>query len=158
MYTFERRHLIKLGSVVDPAASQFCTVPLMVDEPVQYLACWVYSPGEAALGGGSLKINRHGEVISTTAFSGNSLVVPLNIYTVGADFELELIHPQTSVVRPLQSVWNFDSTAGVMVEDKNVSLYGGTARPMSVSCTVTNTDATKKDLIVMWTGLIWRNV
>lgn len=156
MYTVEKKYLIKLGGTGDPPASQSVEVPLLIDEVSQYLTCWVYTPGQVALGGGSVAIKRNGVVISTTAFAGNSLPVPLNLYAIGADFEMEMIHPQTTIARPAQSVWYFDPVSGKMVEDKDTSKWGA-PKPMPVSAILTNTDVTKKDLVLLWTALVWRN-
>lgn len=157
MYTIEKKHFIMLGGTVDPVASQSVEIPLLMDEVTQSLAAWVYTPGQVALGGGSLQIKRNGAVISTTAFAGNSIVVPLDLFVVGADFEMELLHPSTSVNRPVQSVWRFDPTLGVMVEDKDRARYDAPPRSMPVSAVITNTDVTKKQLVLLWTAMVWRN-
>jgi hypothetical protein len=158
MYTIEKKYLLKLGGTGDPLASQSVEVPLSIDEVSQYLVCWVYTPGQISLGTGTIEIKRNGAVISTTAFAGNSIPVPLNLYAIGADFEMEMIHPQTTVARPVQSVWYYDVDAGLMVEDKDVVRWSAAPRPMPVSAVITNTDLEKKDLVLLWTALVWRNV
>ena len=157
MYSVERRHLVKLGSTVDPPAMQTVDVPLLLDEVSQYLACWIYMPGKAALGAGTAQIIRNGEALgAATAFAGNTIVLPLNVYQVGADIELELMHPQVCNPKPLSSAFIFDTTLGMFVEDKDFRKYG-TPPPVSVAVRVVNTDAVRKDLIVHWVALVWRN-
>lgn len=157
MYTVEKKYLLMLGGTGDPLASQSVEVPLLIDECSQYLALWVYTPGQGPLGGGNVQIKRNGETLSTTPFAGNSMPIPLNIYQVGADIEMELMHPQTTVRRPIVSVWRFDPTAGKMVEDKEVNKYDAAPAPMPVSAIITNADVTKKQLVLLWVALVWRN-
>lgn len=157
MYTIEKKHLIKLGGTGDPLASQSVEIPLIMDEVTENLAVWIYTPGQVSLGLGNVQVKRNGAVISTTPFAGNSIVVPLNIYTVGADFEMELLHPQTSVNRPVEGVWYYDPTSGKMVQDKDRKKWDTPPKPMPVSAIVTNGDAAKKDLVLLWTAMVWRN-
>jgi hypothetical protein len=146
-----------LGGTGDPATSQFAIIPLLIDEPCQYLACWVYTPGHTALGAGSAQAQRNGELIgAATAFAGRTIVVPFNTFVVGADVELELMHPQVANRKPPVSVFNYDAVLTEFVEDKDVAKYG-TLPPISVAIKVINTDAVQKDLIVNWIALVWRN-
>jgi hypothetical protein len=155
MYTINKRFLLNIGSTGDPAAQQAITVPIIADDVYQQLSVWLYTPGENALGAGSLVVRRNGEIVSSTAFAGNSIVVPVSIYTIGADFELGILHPPSTRTF-VDSVYNYDAATAAFVEDKTVAKYGAIGKPMPLTVTVTNTDAVRKQLLLQWVALGWR--
>lgn len=159
MYTVEKNHLLMLEPTsAVPGDGHIMEVPLIIDEMSQNLAVWLSTPGSVSLGAGSIAIVRNKEVLSTTNFSGNTMVIPLNVYTVGADFEMELIHPQTTIARPHQSVFRYDPDTAAVVEEKNDLGRYAAAKPISLSAIITNGDAVRKNITLKWVALVWRNV
>jgi hypothetical protein len=175
MFIVERRYLLKMAATGSPGA--IVQVPWNSEEPVQNLACWIYTPDQGVnllqpnggiapghtpttLGGGSAQIFRGGVAIgSATAFpSASLLILPGDIVTVGTDATFETIHPQTTnpqgTLGRLQGVYVagvFDNSSpafkALQYQEPSLKTY----------VTITNTDAAAKDIIVHWMGLAWRN-
>lgn len=173
MYVPSRRYLLHMAATGNPGA--IVQVPWNNQDPIQNLACWIYSADQGLplqlpnggiptaevgtnLGGGSAQVFVAGVALgSPTAFpSAPSMILPANIITVGSDAQFEIIHPQTTnpggTLGRLQGIYRngvFDNSSD---EFKGV---WASYSPVKTFVLITNTDAAPKDIIVEWVGISW---
>lgn len=146
------RHVTRLVLEAAGVTGDF-TVDLKVDDAVQSLALVVQRPDLDALGLGNVDILRNGASVGVTAFAGNSLVVPVYPFVFGADTEINFLHPANANPMKVDEEWVYDAVAAAYVKRTPVASAAG----LRTSVKVTNLDATQKELILIWTGMIWRN-
>lgn len=158
MYAFQKRHFVSLLGSGTPAGATI-DIPLVSEEPIQYLTCWIYTAGQVQIPDAQAVLVRNGiEVGDPKPLKGEAAYAfPVYIYSESPEFELGVLYPPvTSTSRPVDSVFKFDAATGVFVEYKDsVSRIAVPAMPLLVR--ITNLDTAVLDLVVMWSGQVWRN-
>jgi hypothetical protein len=154
MYPIIKRYQVLLEATgVNPGSS--ADVPFNCDDVSTQLLVRVYSLDPAqALGTGTAQVYRNGTALgSATAFAGTMITVAADPFAfAGANSELVGLFPPT--VNSAKSDGYIRLSGGAMVMDQSSQIPPTPPLPMFVR--VTNGNASKLAIAVVWTGLIWR--
>jgi len=152
MYPFRQIYRVLLQATGGNAALD---VPFVMEDACQYLNVAIYTPGHTALGTGTVQLFLGGDSLATaTNFAGNHLLLP--VFPQAG--EPHMVLPGSSrTFSQVHATLTAGASSGVFTTDKTTIGKAASFQPLQLIARVTNGNAAAIELMVDWSGMVFRS-